>query len=249
MYPDGVCRVTDRFYSKTIQYQDINYQLAQAEDQEAIFELWCEFLNYADSSMRLQFTFFDTAAGAEQFGRSIYIAPQDDYFNSVRTEYSDMLKNQLSKGNNGLVKTKYVMFGIEADNLRIAKHRLERMENDIRTNFKRIGVISDGMNGQERLKLMHGIFHIDGQEQFQFDWRWLAPSGLSTKDFIAPSGFEFREGRTFCMGKKYGAVSFLQILAPKLKDRVLVDFLDLENSIVVNIRISQTSLYIFITFY
>lgn len=91
MYPDGVCRVTDRFYSKTIQYQDINYQLAQAEDQEAIFELWCEFLNYADSSMRLQFTFFDTAAGAEQFGRSIYIAPQDDYFNSVRTEYSDML--------------------------------------------------------------------------------------------------------------------------------------------------------------
>ena len=239
MYPDGVCRVTDRFYSKTIQYQDINYQLAQAEDQEAIFELWCEFLNYADSSMRLQFTFFDTAAGAEQFGRSIYIAPQDDYFNSVRTEYSDMLKNQLSKGNNGLVKTKYVTFGIEADNPRIAKHRLERMENDIRTNFKRIGVISDGMNGQERLKLMHGIFHIDGQEQFQFDWRWLAPSGLSTKDFIAPSGFEFREGRTFRMGKKYGAVSFLQILAPKLKDRVLVDFLDLENSIVVNMHVQS----------
>ena len=96
MYPDGLCRVTDRFYSKTIQYQDINYLLAQNEDQEAIFELWCDFLNYFDSSMRLQFTFFDTAAGAEQFGRSIYIAPQEDYFNSVRTEYSDMLKNQLS---------------------------------------------------------------------------------------------------------------------------------------------------------
>ena len=86
--------------------------------------------------MRLQFTFFDTAAGAEQFGRSIYIAPQEDYFNSVRTEYSDMLKNQLSKGNNGLVKTKYVTFGIEADNPRIAKHRLERMETDISTSIR-----------------------------------------------------------------------------------------------------------------
>ena len=136
MYPDGLCRVTDRFYSKTIQYQDINYLLAQNEDQEAIFELWCDFLNYFDSSMRLQFTFFDTAAGAEQFGRSIYIAPQEDYFNSVRTEYSDMLKNQLSKGNNGLVKTKYVTFGIEADNPRIAKHRLERMETDISTSIR-----------------------------------------------------------------------------------------------------------------
>ena len=25
MFPDGICRVTDRYYTKTIQYQDINY--------------------------------------------------------------------------------------------------------------------------------------------------------------------------------------------------------------------------------
>ena len=30
------------------------------------------------------------------------------------------------------------------------------------------------------------------------------------------------------MGKKYGAVSFLQILAPELNDRLLADFLDME---------------------
>lgn len=239
MYQDGMCRITDNYYSKTIEFQDINYQLAQNEDKEAIFENWCEFLNYFDSSIHFQFTFFNTAAGADGFENSIHIEPQRDDFNSIRSEYAEMLKIQLSKGNNGLVKTKYLTFGIEADNPKLAKHRLERIENDIRLNFKRMGVATSALNGQERLRLMHGIFHMDGDERFAFDWNWLPPSGLSTKDFIAPSGFEFREGRTFRMGKKYGAVSFLQIIAPKLKDRILVEFLDLENSAVVNMHIQS----------
>ena len=61
MYQDGMCRITDNYYSKTIEFQDINYQLAQNEDKEAIFENWCEFLNYFDSSIHFQFTFFNTA--------------------------------------------------------------------------------------------------------------------------------------------------------------------------------------------
>lgn len=66
---------------------------------------------------------------------------------------------------------------------------------------------------------------MDGNEPFHFDWKWLVPSGLSVKDFIAPSSFEFREGRVFKTGGKFGAVSFLQILAPELNDRILADFL------------------------
>ena len=54
MWPDGICRVTDTYYTKTIQFQDINYQLAQNEDKTAIFEGWCDFLNYFDSSNRFQ---------------------------------------------------------------------------------------------------------------------------------------------------------------------------------------------------
>ena len=165
MYQDGMCRITDNYYSKTIEFQDINYQLAQNEDKEAIFENWCEFLNYFDSSIHFQFTFFNTAAGADGFENSIHIEPQRDDFNSIRSEYTEMLKIQLSKGNNGLVKTKYLTFGIEADNPKLAKHRLERIENDIRLNFKRMGVSTSALNGQERLKLMHGIFHMDGEDR------------------------------------------------------------------------------------
>ena len=38
MYPDGICHVSDKRYSKSIAFEDINYQLAQADDKTAIFE-------------------------------------------------------------------------------------------------------------------------------------------------------------------------------------------------------------------
>jgi type IV secretory pathway VirB4 component len=239
MYPDGICRVSDTFYTKTIQFQDINYQLAQNEDKTAIFEGWCDFLNYFDSSIRFQFSFLNLSASMEDFERSIFIPPQRDAFDSIRAEYADMLKNQLAKGNNGLTKTKFITFGIESDGIRTAKPRLERIENDILNNFKRLGVNAEPLTGTERLRLLHNVFHMDGGEKFLFDWSWLAPSGLSTKDYIAPSSFEFKDSRVFRMGRKLGAVSFLQILAPELNDRLLADFLDMESNLIVNMHIQS----------
>ena len=239
MWPDGICRVADGHYTKTIQFQDINYQLSQNEDKAAIFEGWCDFLNYFDSSIQFQLSFLNLAASEETFARAINIPLQGDDFDSIRVEYMTMLQNQLAKGNNGLIKTKYLTFGVDADSLKAAKPRLERIETDILNNFKRVGVAAESLDGKARLAQLHGIFHMDEQVPFRFEWEWLAPSGLSTKDFIAPSGFEFRTGKQFRMGKKYGAVSFLQILAPELNDRMLADFLDMESSLIVSLHIQS----------
>ena len=239
MWPDGICRVSDGHYTKTIQFQDINYQLSQNEDKTAIFEGWCDFLNYFDSSIQFQMSFLNLAASEETFAHAINIPLQGDDFDSIRVEYMTMLQNQLAKGNNGLIKTKYLTFGIDADSLKAAKPRLERIETDILNNFKRLGVAAETLDGKARLAQLHGIFHMDEQVPFRFEWEWLAPSGLSTKDFIAPSGFEFRTGKRFRMGKKYGAVSFLQILAPELNDRMLADFLDMESSLIVSLHIQS----------
>ena len=239
MWPDGICRVTDTRYTKTIQYQDINYQLSQNEDKTAIFEAWCDFLNYFDSSVQFQLSFVNLSASQETFARSISIPPCGDEFDGIRAEYAGMLQNQLARGNNGLIKTKYLTFGVEADNLRAAKPRLERIETDLLNNFKRLGVVAAPLNGFERLHVMHDILRMDEQEPFRFSWDWLAPSGLSTKDFIAPSSFEFKTGRMFRMGKKLGAISFVQILAPELNDRMLADFLDMESSVLVNLHVQS----------
>ncbi len=239
MFPDGICRVTPGYFTKTIQFQDINYQLNQNEDKTAIFEGWCDFLNYFDSSVKFQLSFMNMAANKDTYGQNIVIAPQGDDFDGIRTEYTDMLRSQLARGNNGLIKTKYLTFGIEAANVKAAKPRLDRIETDLLNNFKRLGVAAEPLNGKQRLALMHGMFHIDEKLDFNFSWDWLAPSGLSVKDFIAPSSFEFRNGKDFGVGKKLGAVSFLQILAPELNDRMLADFLDMESSLIVTMHIQS----------
>ena len=239
MFPDGICRVNSGYFTKTIQFQDINYQLSQNEDKTAIFEGWCDFLNYFDSSVKFQLSFMNMAANKDTYGQSIAIPPQDDDFDNIREEYTEMLRNQLARGNNGLIKTKYLTFGIEAANMKEAKPRLDRIETDLLNNFKRLGVAAEPLNGKQRLALMHGMFHMDEHIDFHFEWEWLAPSGLSVKDFIAPSSFEFRTGKEFGIGNKLGAVSFLQILAPELNDRMLADFLDMESSLIVTMHIQS----------
>ena len=240
IYKDGICRVNDKLYTKTIQFFDINYQLAQADDKAQIFENYCDFLNYFDSTISVQLTFINQRANMQDFSKSIAIPPQGDEYDDIRREYAEMLKNQLEKGNNGLAKRKYITFGIEADDLRTAKMRLERVETDVLNNFKTLGVQAVPLSGLERLELLHSQLHPSGQEKFKFAWSDLAKTGLSTKDSIAPTSFTFsKDGKTFRIGEYSGAMSFLQILAPELTDRMLAEFLDLDDAVTVNLHIQS----------
>ena len=239
MFPDGICRVTDRYYTKTIQFQDINYQLAQQEDKTAIFEEWCSFLNFFDSSIHFELSFMNMSTDADAFEKSIRIPYQNDGFDDVRAEYGMMLRQQLQKGNNGLTKTKYLTFGIEADSMKQAKPRLDHIEVDLMNNFHRLGVAAKLLDGKERLQLMHSMFHMGDQEKFRFDWKWLPKSGLSVKDYIAPTSFAFPGSRIFRMGKLYGAMSYLQITASDISDQLLKDFLDMDSSEIVTMHIQS----------
>ena len=239
MFPDGICRVTDRYYTKTIQFQDINYQLAQQEDKTAIFEEWCSFLNFFDSSIHFELSFMNMSTDADAFEKSIRIPYQNDGFDDVRAEYGMMLRQQLQKGNNGLTKSKYLTFGIEADTMKQAKPRLDHIEVDLMNNFHRLGVSAKLLNGKERLQLMHSMFHMGDGEKFRFDWKQLPASGLSVKDYIAPTSFAFPGSRIFRMGSLYGAMSYLQITASDISDQLLKDFLDMDSSEIVTMHIQS----------
>ena len=239
MFQDGICRVGQDYYTKTIQFADINYQLALQEDKTEIFEEWCSFLNFFDSSVHFELSFMNMATDAEAFSRSIAIPHQKDEFNGVRDEYSTMLFRQMEAGNNGLTKTKFLTFGIHADSMKTAKPRLIHIETDILNNFKRLGVIAKTLNGKERLELIHKQLHTGDDEKFYFDWKYLVGSGLSVKDFIAPSAFAFPNGRRFQMGSLYGCMSFLSIDASDISDRMLADFLGMESSQIVTMHIQS----------
>ena len=239
MFKDGICRVDDRHYTKCIQFGDINYQLAQNEDKTAAFEFWCDFYNYFDSSISLQISCMSQYANMAEMETTIEIPRRDDDFNDIREEYAGVLRTQLAKGNNGLMRMKYVTFGIEAESVRVAKPKLERIETDIINNLKAMGVAAHPLSGYERLKVLYRTMNEETQEPFIFNYDMVARTGLSTKDFIAPTSFDFRDSRYFRMGKTIGAVSFLQILAPELSDKMLADFLDMDNSIIVNLHVQS----------
>ena len=116
-----------------------------------------------------QLSFLNLAASQETFANSITIPAQGDDFDPIRVEYTQMLQNQLARGNNGLIKTKYLTFSIEADSIRSAKPRLERIETDVLNNFKRLGVAAEVLDGKARLAQLHAIFHMDEQAPFQFE--------------------------------------------------------------------------------
>ena len=234
LYPDGLCRLDDRLFSKTIAYEDVNYRLAGPEDQRDIFERLCDFYNGYDSSIGVQMTL--SSRHEDKNGNLFGMDAQGDALDDMRVEASGILQIQYERGNNGFVKRKYVTLTIEAENLPAARARFSRIEADTLNRFKVMGAGARVLDGKERLALLHGLLHPEGG-QFAFEWDWLPASRLSVKDFIAPSSFEFGETRRFRIGEMYGAVSFLQILAPEIQDRILTDFMDVEGNLLVTMHI------------
>jgi len=235
MFKDGVCRVSDNYYTKSIAYEDINYAVASADDQSVIFDGYSGFLNYFDSALPFQLSFVNHRSRPEN-RYSVNIPMKQDEFSGIRSEFTEMLKNQIAKSNNGIMRSKYVSFGIHADGIAAARPRLERVEADIMGNLKRLGVQSRPLNGRERLEILHGQLHPGGREKFVFDWSMIPETGMGTKDFIAPTSFDFRQSRAFRVGTTWGAASYMQIMASEMSDKLLTELLEVDAEMTVTMH-------------
>ena len=236
MHPDGICQLPGGLYTKTVEYEDINYAVASTEDQAAIFGGWSSFLNYFDSSLPFQLSFVNRRSRSVSRYK-VNIPAQQDSFNSIRGEFVDMLKGQIAKSNKGIERSKYITFGLPAGNAAEARPRLDRVEADVMGNFKRLGVQSRPLDGRDRLAALHGQLHPGSREPFRFSWKEIPKTGMGTKDFIAPDSFDFRQSRTFRVGQSWGAVSYLQILASEMSDKLLAEILELDAELTVTLHV------------
>lgn len=236
MLKDGICKVREGFYTKTVEYEDINYSVASSDDQAAIFDGYCSFLNYFDSALPFQLSFINRRSRSEN-RYSVNIPPQHDEYDSIRGEYVEMLTGQIAKSNNGIVRSKYITFGIAADGIGAARPRLERVEADIMSNFKKLGVQSRPLAGRERMEVLHGQLHPGSREPFIFSWDMIPKTGMGTKDFIAPAAFDFRQSRAFRVGGTWGAASYMQIMASELSDKLLAELLEVDAEMTVTLHI------------
>lgn len=236
MHPDGICQLPGGLYTKTVEYEDINYAVASTEDQTAIFGGWSSFLNYFDSSLPFQLSFVNRRSRSVSRYK-VNIPAQHDDFDSIRGEFVDMLKGQIAKSNNGIVRSKYITFGLPAGSAAEARPRLDRVEADVMGNFKRLGVQSRPLDGRDRLAALHGQLHPGSREPFRFSWKDIPKTGMGTKDFIAPDSFDFRQSRTFRVGQSWGAASYLQILASEMSDKLLAEILELDAELTVTLHV------------
>ena len=236
MHPDGVCQLPGGLYTKTVEYEDINYSVASTEDQTAIFGGWSSFLNYFDTSLPFQLSFINRRSRSRSKYKVNIPQAQDD-FDSIRAEFTGMLKNQIARSNNGIERSKYITFGLPAEGIAEARPRLERVEADVTGNLKRLGVPSEALDGQARLALLHGQMHPGNREPFRFSWQDIPKTGLGTKDYIAPDSFDFRQSRLFRVGQYWGAASYLQILASELSDKLLAEILELDAELTVTMHV------------
>lgn len=236
IYEDGVCQVTENTFSKTIQFFDVSYRLAEFEEQNNIFSKYCDLINFFDNTIKFQLTFENQNRSQENLVNEIQIAPQNDDFNDIRKEYSQMLINKLQSGNNGQATRKFLTFTIEATSYKVAKSKLMNIQIEIIKMFKSIGVDAKALNGTERLETLYYSLNPLKDSPFIFDWGKMIRYGLDAKDFIAPSSFKFNKC-DFEIGNTYGAISTMDILAGELPDTILNDFLEMQHLFCVNIHV------------
>ncbi len=238
MYQDGICRVTGSYYTKMVEFYDINYELLDTPGQADILQAYSELLNYFEPGIKFQLFLFNRKVSEETLVSQINIPLQDDGFDYIREEFSQMLKNQMARGNNGIIKSKYMVFGVEAGSYREAKQRLAVIGTGVIKNFHNIGAPAKTMDGKERLCLLHEYFNQYSMEAFHFSYKEMALAGLGVKDYVAPPGFDFRNPCHFKSGKMYGSVFYLDMSAPRFTDGLVKKLLDIDSNITVTMHMN-----------
>ncbi len=236
MYRDGTCQVTSDYYTRMVEFFDINYELLEIEEQGEILEEYSKLLNFFDPSVRFELFLFNRQVNEQTLMEQFDIPLQGDLFDGIREEYTHMLKMQAAKGNNGIHKSKYLIFGVEGRNLKEARAKLVSIQADVVKNFLAIGTRARSLDGKERLRILHEYFNQDTMEPFRFSFQEMSESGSSVKDYIAPPGFDFRYPSRFKSGQMYGSVHYLDIIAPRFSDELLKRLLDIDDNLTVTMH-------------
>ena len=241
-YEDGIFESADGYFTQTVAYEDVNYELLDNDPKNILFERWCSLINYFEPEIHFQFNYGNMELDQKRYAKNFELKSQDDRFDLVRKEYSDMQVDKFSKGTNNLNKERYLTYGIHVTDYKSAKIKLNKINKQIESKLKRLGSKSRLLDGYERLELLFRIFHPATTETLLWNWDMPVRTGLSSKDFIAPDSFSFKSGpelnatRYFRVGDRIGAVSYIQIFASDMENRIIADMLSLNSNLWITIH-------------
>ncbi len=236
VFQDGTVRSPGGYYTAMVKFSDANYCLLDESGQAETLALYGKLLNYFDSNVHFQLFLFNRKGNSQALAERFHIPTQGDSFDGIREEFSGILKSQAKKGTNGVLKGKYLIFGIHAGNDKEARQRLSRISQDVLKLLSELGTQARAVEGKERLFLLYEFFHQDTMRPFRFSWKDMVLTGKSPRDYIAPASFDFTHSSRYRSGGMYGSVFYFDIVAAELTDEVLKHFLDLDKNLTISIH-------------
>ena len=239
MYKDGICQVEEGLFSQTIAFEDISYQSAREENQQAIFSAYCQLFDYFGAESCVQLSVVNTPIPTSEIGRKRFFPTDDEDTEAYAREYNRILNDKMREGVSNLVRERYLTFATGAKDVDAAVPKLARMRTDAIQTLNKIRSGARVLDGEERLRAINSVLRPG--KPFTFSWEQLGPkSGLRTKDFVCPTSLDFKpEGSGTCYLSE-GA--WCQVLAftrfgSELTDRCLADVIDLPMPLNVTLHI------------
>lgn len=235
-----IFRVAENKYSKTYQFEDINYSIAKQEEQEAIFLGFCSVLNSFDTSADVQVTVYNNKVNKAEFNKMVLLKHKGNDFDHYINVYNDMLVEKMEQGQNGIIRNKYLTVTVQAADLETAQAKFISIDLELTNAFKKIGSVITPLTSNDRVNLLKDIFRSVDEKIPQ----------LTVKDFkrqadrayCSPDYFEFKKGY-FMWNDKYARTMFIKDMPASLQDHLLTDIANTNLNAMVTVNISPVDPY------
>lgn len=232
---DGIFLVGKDQYSKTFQFEDINYAVASRETQESMFLDYSELLNSLDSAATTKITINNRKLNRKEFEKTILIPFREDGLDIYRKEYNDMLL-QKAEGASGRVQEKYITITVYKSSVDDARSYFNRIGADIASYFAKLGSKCTPVEAIDKLRILHDFYRPGEETNFEFDLQDAMRKGHSYKDYICPDSLDPVTDH-IQLGDKFGRVLFFKSYATFIKDDMVAEMTDIDRNMMFSIDI------------
>ena len=157
---DDIFFLGKKMYSKAYTFDDINFNLADEEQQYMYLERYIEFLGILDDSVDCQICCWNSRVNMEEFKKATLMHQKADELFDFRHEFNTrVLEANIRKGQNAIQKHMYITLTIKAPDEETAIRRFKTLDITATNTFNRIGNTGlRALTSKERIEMLKDFF-------------------------------------------------------------------------------------------
>ena len=157
---DDIFFLGKKMYSKAYTFDDINFNLADEEQQYMYLERYIEFLGILDDSVDCQICCWNSRVNMEKFKKATLMHQKADELFDFRHEFNiRVLEANIRKGQNAIQKHMYITLTIKSPDEETAIRRFKTLDITATNTFNRIGNTGlRALTSKERIEMLKDFF-------------------------------------------------------------------------------------------